>query len=164
MGVLDSVVGLHQFPSLHLLEVGSTSQGKDPHPADLALGTRRPRLRRVSHVQMRAGLRQQPQFGQARPLQRQAGSTRDLPRPVPVVLGLPRSAIATSGQRRRPAGPRSRSTPTPRKPGLFLVPDSSTAHPLIPAGSGLPERPVSAKRSPPQREHFCPQRAAVPSC
>lgn len=32
------------------------------------------------------------------------GPPRGLPRPVPEVLGLPRSAIATSGQRRRFAG------------------------------------------------------------
>ena len=91
------------------------------------------------------------------------GPPGDLPRPVPVVLGLPRSAIATSGQRRRRAGP------GPGQPQLRASPASSWSpiaaqRTLIPAGSGLPERSVSAKRSPPQTEDFCPQRAAVPSC
>lgn len=37
-----------------------------------------------------------------------------LPRPVPEVLGLPRSAIATSGRRPRRAGPGPRSARAPR--------------------------------------------------
>lgn len=160
MGVLDSVVGLHQFPSLPPGS-GVYLAGKDPHPADLALNPQAPPPPGLPR-QMQAGLRQQPQFGQARPLQRQAGSTR-------IYLGqslwfsTPRSTIATSGQRRRPAGPRSRSAPTPRKPGLFLVPDSSTAHPLIPAGSGLPKTREREAGTTPEGT-LLSQRAAVPSC
>ena len=107
---------------------GLPSRERAPHPRRLALGTRRPRLRRVSHVQMRAGLRQQPEFGQARPLRRQAGSTRRFTsaspcgsRPPPISHRNIRAATASRG-------PRPRSTSTPRKPGLFLVPDSGTAH------------------------------------
>lgn len=83
-----------------------------PHanPALAGLRTRRPRLRPglprldealdsdKSHWSGTLGLcggRQSRQGG--------------LPRPVPEVLGLPRSAIATSGQRQLLAGPRTQS-------------------------------------------------------
>lgn len=55
------------------------------------------------------GLWQKPLVRHARPLWRQAESPGGLPRPVPEVLGLPRSAIATSGQRQLLAGPRTQS-------------------------------------------------------
>lgn len=106
------------FP--HLSEHKFNYQGKSPHttaePAFFGFRNRRPRLRpgllcpgpgasqAESHHSGKLGLRGG-----------RKGPPRDLPRPVPEVLGLPRSASATSGQRRRLAGPRPQLARTPRQ-------------------------------------------------